>query len=130
MILLRWFFFFWDDVPLPFRYALGIILLIFNQLNHQFSYDVRNCAGKNCLLWFGPTPTILILDPNLIKEMLSKNYIFHKLSGTPLARKLGKGVSLYQNHKWAKHRRLLDPSLRLKKLKVQCKQQVSIFPAI
>ncbi|GER42881.1 cytochrome P450 monooxygenase [Striga asiatica] len=72
--------------------------------------------GENCFLWFGPKPAVFISEPDLIKEILSKNYIFQKTS-TPLDKLLAQGVAAYETDKWAKHRRLINPAFHLENLK-------------
>ncbi|KAL0290573.1 UNVERIFIED_CONTAM: cytochrome [Sesamum calycinum] len=42
--------------------------------------SVKN-YGEQSFLWFGPRPAVIVLDPELIREILSKSYIFQKLGG-------------------------------------------------
>lgn len=79
-------------------------------------FDIE-LVGENCFIWFGPKPAVLISDPEMIKEILSKNYVFQKTS-TPLDKLLAQGIATYESDKWAKHRRLLNPAFHLEKLKV------------
>ncbi|PHT69714.1 hypothetical protein T459_24818 [Capsicum annuum] len=75
-------------------------------------------AGKNCFGWLGPKPAVLITEPELIREVLTKNYIYHKARSSPLS-KLGiGGIASYEEDKWATHRRILNPAFHLDKLKV------------
>ncbi|KAK4487104.1 hypothetical protein RD792_006419 [Penstemon davidsonii] len=75
--------------------------------------------GENCFIWFGPEPTALISDPEMIKEILSRNYVFQKPSHTyTLAKLLAGGIAAYETDKWAKHRRLVKPAFHLEKLKL------------
>lgn len=76
------------------------------------------CAGENSLVWFGPRPAVTITDPEMIKEIMSKNYVFQKASGNPMAKMLARGVATYETEKWAKHRKLINPAFHLEKLKV------------
>lgn len=73
--------------------------------------------GENCFMWFGSNPAIVISDHQMIKEILSKNYVFQKTS-SPLDKLLTRGLATYEADKWAKHRRLLNPAFHLEKLKV------------
>lgn len=74
--------------------------------------------GKKTYLWFGPRPAIVIMDPDLIKEVTQKSNIFRKLRGSPLARLLAQGLVSYEGDKWAKQRKLLNPAFHIEKLKL------------
>ncbi|KAI4970453.1 hypothetical protein ZWY2020_001367 [Hordeum vulgare] len=58
--------------------------------------------------WFGPTPRVMIPDPELVREILSNNR-FGKLRAD--------GVASHQGEKWAKHRRILNPAFHHDKIK-------------
>ncbi|KAL3806371.1 hypothetical protein ACJIZ3_000614 [Penstemon smallii] len=73
--------------------------------------------GENCFIWFGPRPAVLITDPEIIREILSKSYIFQKPSANPYGKLLARGVANYETNKWAKHRRLINPAFHVEKLK-------------
>ncbi|XP_047947029.1 cytochrome P450 72A225-like [Salvia hispanica] len=73
--------------------------------------------GENCFMWFGSNPAIVISDHQMIKEIMSKNYVFLKTS-SPLEKLLTRGLATYEADKWAKHRRLLNPAFHLEKLKL------------
>ncbi|KAL6570796.1 hypothetical protein OROGR_000346 [Orobanche gracilis] len=77
--------------------------------------SIRN-HGENCFIWFGTKPAAFISDPEMIREVLSKNYVFQKPT-TPLDKLLAQGISAYETDKWAKHRRLVKPGFHLEKLK-------------
>lgn len=79
----------------------------------------RMIAGKRCFVWQGPTPAILITEPELIKEIFGKNYVFQKPNNpNPLTKLLARGVVSYEEEKWAKHRKILNPAFHMEKLKV------------
>ncbi|NP_001313030.1 cytochrome P450 CYP72A219-like [Nicotiana tabacum] len=74
--------------------------------------------GKRCFVWQGPTPAILITEPELIKEIFGKNYVFQKPNNpNPLTKLLARGVVSYEEEKWAKHRKILNPAFHMEKLK-------------
>ncbi|XP_075477183.1 cytochrome P450 72A225-like [Primulina tabacum] len=94
----------------PMNFSNDIIPRVF-----IFHEPVKN-YGKNYFMWFGPKPTAIISDPELIKEVLSRSYVFQKVS-SPLYDLLPQGVAAYEKEKWAKHRKLINPAFHLEKLK-------------
>nr|ALO23114.1 cytochrome P450 CYP72A398 [Kalopanax septemlobus] len=83
-------------------------------LNHK---TIQN-YGKNSFLWLGPKPMVHILDPDHIKEILTKFYQFQKpRGGNPLAKLLATGLVDAEGDRWAKHRKLINPAFHLEKLK-------------
>lgn len=81
----------------------------FNKLMMQY--------GKNCYTWLGPKPTMLISEPEFVREILSKSYIYQKIQGNPITKLLAQGLASYETDKWAKHRRIINPAFHLDKLK-------------
>ncbi|XP_043723194.1 cytochrome P450 72A397-like isoform X3 [Telopea speciosissima] len=74
--------------------------------------------GKNSAFWFGTTPRLYIMDPNLIREIMSNKFgHFAKIKGFRLARYFIGGVAVYEGEKWAKHRRIINPAFHVEKLK-------------
>ena len=74
-------------------------------------------VGKNSFIWLGPNPAMLIMDPEHIREILSKSNIFQK-PPPALTKLLAEGILSYEGDKWAKHRRIINPAFHLDKLKV------------
>lgn len=78
------------------------------------------CAGDNSFTWMGRIPRIHIMDPELIREVLThstkfvKNFDVHN----PLAKFLLTGVGSFEGDKWRMHRRIISPAFTLDKLKV------------
>lgn len=58
------------------------------------------------------------MNPEQLKDILSKNYIFRKTEPNPLGKLLATGLASYDAEKWAKHRRIINPAFHLEKLKV------------
>nr|UMZ08746.1 cytochrome P450 [Aralia elata] len=83
-------------------------------LNHK----TIQTYGKNSFLWLGPKPMVHILDPDHIKEILTKFYQFQKpRGGNPLTKLLATGLVDAEGDRWAKHRKLINPAFHLEKLK-------------
>ncbi|PIN05964.1 Secologanin synthase [Handroanthus impetiginosus] len=83
-----------------------------------FTHRTLKNYGQNCFVWFGPRPAVIILDPEVIKEILSKSYIFQKPAGNAFSRLLARGLASYETDKWAKHRKLINPAFHVEKLKL------------
>ncbi|KAL2476477.1 Cytochrome [Abeliophyllum distichum] len=82
-----------------------------------FHHHIINKYGKNSFSWIGPTPRVYIMEPELIKEILINNNIFKKPTPNPLAKFLVCGLSGYEDEKWAKHRKIVNPAFYIEKLK-------------
>ncbi|KAG8363627.1 hypothetical protein BUALT_Bualt19G0042100 [Buddleja alternifolia] len=83
-----------------------------------FILEALKNYGQNCFMWFGPRPAVIVFDPEAIREVLSKSYIFQKpTASNPLSRLLARGVAVYETDKWAKHRKLINPAFHVEKLK-------------
>ncbi|KAK6777170.1 hypothetical protein RDI58_023887 [Solanum bulbocastanum] len=90
--------------------------LIWSRIN-PFIHKTITSYGKNCFVWIGPKPAVLITEPKLIKEVLTKNYVYHKARGSPLLKLAISGLAAQEKDKWATHRRILNPAFHLDKLK-------------
>lgn len=73
--------------------------------------------GKNSFMWSGPTPSVLISEPELVKEILTKYTVFQKPDTTALAKLLAVGLASYEGEKWLKHRQIISPAFHTEKLK-------------
>ncbi|KAK1298230.1 Secologanin synthase [Acorus calamus] len=84
-------------------------------LHHQ----LMKTHGKMCITWFGPIPRVTIMDPELVKEILSNKFgHFARPNSNPVMRLLGSGLVSYDGEKWAKHRRIINPAFHQEKLKL------------
>ncbi|KAK2982613.1 hypothetical protein RJ640_024673 [Escallonia rubra] len=74
--------------------------------------------GKNFFIWAGPRPVVHIMDPDIIREIMTKSLHFQKpRGGNPLTKLLATGLVDYEGDKWAKHRKIINPAFHLEKLK-------------
>ncbi|KAL3364183.1 hypothetical protein AABB24_013105 [Solanum stoloniferum] len=77
-----------------------------------------NQKGKSSFVWLGPYPTVLITDPQHVKEIFTKNYVYVKQShANPMTKLLADGLSTIDGDKWAKHRKIINPVFHVEKLK-------------
>lgn len=70
-------------------------------------------------MWSGPSPRMIVMDPEMIKEILNKSYLYQKPQLNQLFKLFIYGLPFYEGDKWAKHRRLLNPAFHNEKLKVK-----------
>ncbi|KAL6842745.1 hypothetical protein ACP4OV_027589 [Aristida adscensionis] len=81
-------------------------------------YSVVKEHGKLSFTWFGPTPRVMIPDPELVREILSNKFgHFGKPKPSRLGKLLADGVVNHEGEKWAKHRRILNPAFHHEKIK-------------
>lgn len=77
------------------------------------------CAGKNCFVWSGPAPRVIISEPELLQEVFMKNTIFKRPKPDPLIKFLVSGLGAYEDEQWASHRKIIGPAFYPDKLKVR-----------
>ncbi|XP_028093656.1 cytochrome P450 CYP72A219-like [Camellia sinensis] len=82
-----------------------------------FVHQYISNYGKNSFMWLGPKPRVNIMDPELIKEILSKNFNFQKVKTNPLSRLLANGLASQDGEQWTKHRKIINPAFHMEKLK-------------
>ncbi|KAM0932737.1 putative 11-oxo-beta-amyrin 30-oxidase [Dioscorea sansibarensis] len=75
--------------------------------------------GKISFTWLGPFPRVTLMNPELVKEVLSNKFgHFMRARTTPLTKFLVQGLLSHEGEKWAKHRRIINPAFHLEKLKL------------
>ncbi|KAL8126831.1 hypothetical protein AgCh_013940 [Apium graveolens] len=73
--------------------------------------------GKRTFLWAGPTPWIVIMNPEMVKEVLNNFLKYPKLVAHPIFNIFIQGLISLNGSEWALHRRLLNPAFHTEKLK-------------
>lgn len=69
-------------------------------------------------MWMGPTASVIVTKPEHIKEVLNRANDFPKPPVHPVVELFATGVALYSGEKWSKHRKIINHSFHLEKLKV------------
>ncbi|KAJ9551534.1 hypothetical protein OSB04_015579 [Centaurea solstitialis] len=88
-----------------------------------FDHHIISKYGKKSFMWFGPTPRINIMDPELIKEIMLRPNEFHKPHPEPIRDGITGGLLSAEGGKWTKHRQIINPAFHLQNIK-------NMFPAI
>ncbi|KAK4285793.1 hypothetical protein QN277_002442 [Acacia crassicarpa] len=83
----------------------------------SFHHHIVKEYGKKSFIWFGPTPKVILMNPEQVKELLNRNYDFTKRQFNPILKYIGSGVGSYDGDKWTKHRKIINPAFHLDKLK-------------
>ncbi|KAI3900937.1 hypothetical protein MKX01_022714 [Papaver californicum] len=86
-----------------------------NNLNHHiaprsvpFTWKTVQTYGKVSFNWNGTTPRLIIVDPEMMKDVMTeKNGHIQKPPG----------ITSQEGEKWFKHRRIINPAFHLEKLK-------------
>ncbi|KAK9943973.1 hypothetical protein M0R45_009560 [Rubus argutus] len=73
--------------------------------------------GKNSFVWIGPIPRVNIMNPEDIKAVFTNIDDFQKPALNPFFRMLITGIASYEGEKWAKHRRIINATFHVEKLK-------------
>ncbi|KAG2246281.1 hypothetical protein Bca52824_085909 [Brassica carinata] len=82
-----------------------------------YPFHMLKTHGRTYYTWFGPIPTITIMDPEQIKEVFNKVYDFPKPHTLPFVRFIATGLASHDGDKWAKHRRIINPAFHVEKIK-------------
>ncbi|KAF3442301.1 hypothetical protein FNV43_RR16217 [Rhamnella rubrinervis] len=82
-----------------------------------FVHRMVNDHGKNCFEWIGSTPRVNISNPEELKDIFTRYVDFQKPKLNPLSKLLATGLTTYNDEKWVRHRRIINPAFHLQKLK-------------
>ncbi|KAJ7532626.1 hypothetical protein O6H91_13G012200 [Diphasiastrum complanatum] len=81
----------------------------------------RESHGAMYLFWQGTAATLNVVDPEMIKEIMStKSSCFHRgaFERNILEEFVGRGVFTVEDDEWAHHRRIINSAFHIEKLKV------------
>ncbi|XP_068659321.1 cytochrome P450 709B2-like [Aristolochia californica] len=80
--------------------------------------------GETFLFWFGTQPRLSIVDPEMIKEVLSTKFGFYTIDKQPpsVDALLGNGLLSISGIDWVRHRRAVNPAFNIDKLKGMIKR--------
>lgn len=92
---------------------------IIGRVEPFFSQVVEDCGGKLCYWWKGTSPSVIVRDPELIREILcDKSGHIDKVETVPTARYLVNGLANLRGRNWASRRKMINPAFHVVKLKV------------
>ncbi|GJQ96973.1 cytochrome P450 CYP72A219-like protein [Tanacetum coccineum] len=94
-------------------------------LNHDianrvlpFYYNALSTHGKTCFTWLGIKPVVQLSEPAMIREVLNNYNQYQKpRGGNPLTKLLARGVADAEADQWVKHRKIINPTFHVEKLK-------------
>ncbi|KAL8246789.1 hypothetical protein R6Q59_008005 [Mikania micrantha] len=83
-----------------------------------FNHQSLKKYGRSFVTWIGWNPRVTIMDPVIIKVVLTKISDFQKTRSNPLVIKfLTMGLVTHEGDKWVKHRKIMNPAFNVEKLK-------------
>ncbi|KAI9178150.1 hypothetical protein LWI28_023330 [Acer negundo] len=81
-------------------------------------HNLATVHKKAFVVWYGTTPRVAIMEPKLIKEILLNKFgDFPKTEINSFTKLFATGLANYDGHKWAKHRKIINPAFHFDKLK-------------
>ncbi|KAJ8773687.1 hypothetical protein K2173_006337 [Erythroxylum novogranatense] len=83
-----------------------------------FAHQTVQTYGKDCFMWVGPIPKVILISPEYIKDATMKIRECQKINANPMIKLLQSGLAQYDGHKWEKHKRIVTPAFHLEKLKL------------
>ena len=75
-------------------------------------------AGKNCFIWNSTVPSVIIMNPEHLRDIFNSYDDFRKPTINHFIRYISDGIILDDGERWAKRRKIINPAFHLLKLKV------------
>ncbi|KAL9145717.1 hypothetical protein ABFS82_13G061800 [Erythranthe guttata] len=101
-----------EEQPKSIQFSDHLLPHILPHYHHN-----RTKFGENSFMWVGPSPKLIIADPQLMKEILEKPNVFQKPHPDPIGETIAGGLVVLEDEKWTKHRRIINPAFHMEKLK-------------
>ncbi|KAK8948628.1 Cytochrome P450 734A1 [Platanthera zijinensis] len=100
-------------------YGIDPLIPLFDPLLSEFFFLNIYETGRNILTWHGPTPRLVVGEPELAKEILSdRDGLFPKYEPPVFMKKLlGDGLVTSTGQKWARQRKLATQAFHTENLK-------------
>ncbi|KAL5856696.1 hypothetical protein ACOSQ3_004154 [Xanthoceras sorbifolium] len=85
---------------------------------NPFLHKLAATYKRIFVVWFGTTPRVAVMDPKLIKAILTdKSGDIKKTEMNQIVKLFGSGIASYEGEKWVKHRKIIHPAFHIDKLK-------------
>ncbi|KAH6780698.1 cytochrome P450 [Perilla frutescens var. hirtella] len=91
------------------------VLAFITKTIHKYGTYIYIYMGKEAYFWFGATPMVILTQAEMVKEVMNKINVYQKLQ---VNRRIMPGLISYEEEKWAKHRKIINPAFHLAKLKL------------
>ena len=86
---------------------------------HEYDYETTSsCTGKQFFIWIGTKPRLTVMDPVLVKEILSRPDEFQKPRNDHMAHVMVGGLFTSEGNIWSKHKKIINPTFHMDKIKV------------
>ncbi|CAN6452999.1 unnamed protein product [Victoria cruziana] len=109
------------DMAIMQQEALAKPMAFSHELTRRIWPLFKDCVdkyGRISLTWFGPTPQLILMDPEMVKEVLSNKFGHFPKPPPPVQVKvLAMGLANMNGEEWAVQRRRINPVFHLEKLK-------------
>ncbi|CAL4948598.1 unnamed protein product [Urochloa decumbens] len=82
-------------------------------------YNTVKEHGKISMVWAGPTPRVILSDPQLVREVMSNKFGHFRKPKLPanFIKMIADGLSNHEGDKWVVHRKIINHAFHLEKLK-------------